>query len=77
MYFCHDCESEFEDPIVIRDFVGYYGSEPAYQRYAGCPYCKSDDVEEMQECYECGDHYLDEDLTEGLCGYCHQEAEEE
>lgn len=49
MYRCDDCGFEFEEPKEYEDFVGYYGSQRAYQTIYLCPECGSDDFFELTE----------------------------
>lgn len=55
MWFCNECDCEFDEPRETSDFhaelagMGGDCSEPMYV----CPNCGSDDIELMEECDLC------------------------
>lgn len=49
MYKCIDCQAEFEEPDMIRECIGEYQGQPAYEYRAICPLCGSYDFEELKE----------------------------
>lgn len=61
MYICLECGEMFED------FTTW--TEPHGEQLCGCPYCKGA-YEEAKECVVCGEYYLEEDLTNGVCEDC-------
>jgi uncharacterized paraquat-inducible protein A len=42
----------------------------AHEMRCGCPYCHSEDVEELYPCHACSALHPYEDLDEGLCPIC-------
>lgn len=48
MMYCHECKNEFDesDMYHYRELVGEFWGAPAYQTYAVCPYCRSDNYDE-------------------------------
>lgn len=50
MYKCNDCGRIFEEPLEIRELMGEYWGAPAYDIFYYCPYCKSDDYDEVTLC---------------------------
>lgn len=70
MYYCDNCDSFFDEPAAEREMMGYYGSAPAYQDFAVCPYCKSDDFEEAKVCEICGEPFIEDDLHDRVCSFC-------
>ena len=58
-YICNNCGTEFTDPVQSRYFNGW--------EYA-CPYCMSEDFEQMIQCECCG-NWVRESEAETDC-YC-------
>lgn len=48
-YYCYDCNREFDTPIRYQGDCELFWGRPTYDYYAGCPYCKSEDIEEISE----------------------------
>lgn len=53
MYRCNDCESEFEKPRHLFEFVGEV-EKRGIQVFHFCPVCGEDDIAEMENCELCG-----------------------
>ena len=76
MWQCNDCKKICEEPskksVCLEDFygVGSEFSDSHYQVIPLCPYCKSEEVDEVEGdfCSMCGDFtsYNDLEDTEGL-----------
>lgn len=47
MYYCFNCEIEFEEPVNLINTHGF--DYPPYETLMGCPACGSDDVGEDEE----------------------------
>ena len=49
-YRCLDCGAIFkvEDSLTVEECVGEFWGQPAYERWAACPHCKSTDLEEYK-----------------------------
>ena len=63
MFKCRDCENTFREP---REIVGGYVGE----RLAECPYCGRTDFDEAEQCEECGEWFLPEEINSGYCNKC-------
>ena len=48
-YYCEDCHADFDEPDVIETDAGEYFGFPAYERIGVCPYCHSENYEEVYE----------------------------
>lgn len=68
MYICMDCHYRFDTPTVMHE--GGYPEEQTEH----CPNCRSMDFEEISECTECGNEFLEENLNHGLCEECVKNA---
>lgn len=61
MYYCEDCDNTF-DNTQKNELV--------------CPFCESNEIEEMQKCQMCEEYFREDDLHDteeyinGGCGYC-------
>lgn len=63
---CHACESDFAQPEKW-----YSGSSIGHAPDGIiCPYCKSDDIEQVENCSVCGKPMFDNELTYGICDPC-------
>lgn len=71
IFYCHDCQNEFQEDEFYyqRELVGEFMGAPAYQTWAYCPHCRSDNYDEYSR--EELDRILygeegeeDEDITE-------------
>lgn len=69
-YICNCCGEVVDDLKEVREFMGYYGSAPAYDSDYVCPYCGSDDLDEAEECECCGEYHRVDELTNGVCDDC-------
>ena len=49
MYRCDGCKRKFDTPISYQGDCEIYYGRPTYDYYDGCPYCKSEDIEEIEE----------------------------
>lgn len=49
MYRCTDCFYEFDEPDMIRECIGEYQGQPAYEHTAVCPSCGSGSFEEVAD----------------------------
>lgn len=43
---CNDCGKTFDEPISWIESRGEFWGSPCFETLYGCPYCKSDDIEE-------------------------------
>lgn len=68
MYWCNQCESEFEELARAQENHGYFHG-PAIETFTVCPCCGDWDVEEMAVCMECGADFLDVE-RHGFCKAC-------
>lgn len=74
MYYCNNCDSEFEDlklkEVNAEDYYGVSGQfmSSHTMTVAECPYCGSDDYEKMAKCPICDEYCREDDMldTEGL-----------
>lgn len=46
-YKCNDCEREFNEPDSYEECMGEFWGSPAYETFYCCPFCGSDDYEEV------------------------------
>ncbi len=53
MFYCNDCNAEFEEPKVYQEFHGL--TEPPYEERWACPNCGSNDFVAMVICKVCGE----------------------
>ena len=49
MFRCNNCEHNFYEPDTYKECMGEFWGMPAYEEFACCPLCKSDDFEEVNE----------------------------
>ena len=70
MYFCINCNGEFEKPKKEIERHGF--SEPPYEEFSVCPFCKSIDIIEIHSvyCKCCGIK-----LKSNKSNYCSKECE--
>ena len=61
MYKCADCGYMFDEGITYTEDYG--------EQKEGCPRCGGY-FEETVRCDECGEQFLEEELTSGLCEEC-------
>ena len=71
-YICEDCGC-----ILDEEWVVFQEDRDTGYKWIECPHCKSDDLSEAHECRECGKVVRDEDLCEGVCEDCFEEAVED
>lgn len=48
-YECNNCGEKFSEPDSYEECVGEYWGAPAYQTFACCPYCGSDDITDYDD----------------------------
>lgn len=89
MYYCNDCNNEFEEPVNRKTtYEREYGVSDLFQTQheylvTECPVCGSDDIEEMKICDCCGEWVPDDfihDTTEminGGVGWCCEQCIED
>lgn len=48
---CYDCNKVFDeaDADSYQEYAGEFWGMPAYETFAKCPFCGSEDVEETDE----------------------------
>ena len=74
MYYCNNCNSEFEylelKEVNTEDYYGVGGQfmSTHTMTISSCPHCGSDDYEEMEKCAMCEEYFRHDDLidTEGM-----------
>ena len=73
MYKCCECGHLFEDgeQAVWEERHGFINGP--FEKWSGCPLCKSD-YEEVRQCKECGDWHTEEELYDGWCEKCLRET---
>lgn len=49
MFKCNDCENSFEELHTYRECMGEFWGMPAYEEFSCCPFCGSDDYEEVEK----------------------------
>jgi hypothetical protein len=76
MYICKDCGEVFAECDTRSEYRGECFGFPAYEDYACCPYCESDDIEEVVVCKRCGKNFGESALTVGLCSKCEKEIQD-
>lgn len=67
IYKCHDCGEAFNEP-KIETWVERQDGDPVRYRLLFCPYCGSEDIDEAEECSECGEYHFE--LFNGICAGC-------
>lgn len=50
MYICLECKAVFEEAEIVKDPVGTFMGETAYEEWAVCPECGETDIEEAAKC---------------------------
>ena len=79
MYYCRDCNTEFERPKEVKDkhseLNGMGGV--TYETFCVCPNCGSDWIEEMEKCEMCGEWSVDLELfgRTDICDECRKKIE--
>ena len=76
MFKCYQYERVFEEPEYGSELLGEYFGVPASIDLACCPFCKGE-FEEVVQCAECGEWCFEDDLDDGICENCIEEAKEE
>ena len=70
MYYCENCREEFDEPRIEKttyeDFyeIGAEFPNKTEMNLEKCPYCGSDEFEEMETCDKCGEYCLECDLVD-------------
>lgn len=70
MLICDDCKRVFERPNGVREKVGEYWGQPAYQTVDVCPFCHSDSISEAVKCEICGEYYTRDEMDGDVCDGC-------
>ena len=67
MYRCLDCDSIFDEheSDTVEEYMGDYGSAPAYETWSACPFCNSTDLELFDPDLELDDEF-EEDYDDDL-----------
>lgn len=73
MFKCCECGHLFEEgeQAVWEERHGL--DTPPYEKWSGCPLCKSD-YEEVHQCKECGNWHTEDELYDGWCEKCLRET---
>ena len=73
MYRCCNCGNLFEEgeQAVWEERHGFI--DGPFEKWSGCPLCKSD-YEEVHQCNECGDWHTENELYDGWCEKCLRET---
>ena len=73
MYRCANCGHLFEEgeQAVWEERHGFI--DGPFEKWSGCPLCKSD-YEEVRQCKECGDWHTENELYDGWCEKCLRET---
>ena len=71
-YFCLDCKGSCESNELgsYSECVGEFWGSPAYQSFAVCPYCGSEEIVEAMECKVCGTVYPEDEIHGAVCDEC-------
>lgn len=91
MYYCNNCDEQFEEPkinkIIFEEYYGVSNLFPDRHKVdlEVCPNCGDDNIEEMMTCDCCGEWNKQDDLedTEGranggvgyLCPQCIEDCD--
>lgn len=69
MYRCENCGHLFEEgeQAVWEEKHGFI--DGPFEKWSGCPLCKSD-YEEVRQCKECEEWHTEDELYSGLCESC-------
>ena len=73
MYRCENCGNLFEDGEQAVWEERHELDSPPYEKFSGCPICKSD-YEEVHQCKECGEWHTEDELYDGWCEKCLRET---
>lgn len=76
MWICTDCKEEFSSPnqTVYEEPCEYWGAQVSETIVVQtCPYCGSEDIEEVQACQICGSATPSYDKD--FCEQCHRDFE--
>ena len=75
MFKCCDCGHLFEEGEQTRwtESRGECWGSSCNESMQGCPLCKGN-YEEVKLCKECGDWHTEDELTNGLCDQCIENA---
>ena len=73
MFKCCECGHLFEDgeQAVWEEKHGFI--DGPFEKWSGCPLCKSD-YEEVHQCKKCGDWHTENELYDGWCEKCLRET---
>lgn len=75
MMLCKDCNCAFDEFNIVWDteYETIEGRSFPIFEHACCPYCRSEEIEEAEECECCGEWVPKEDMHvdfEGFCNDC-------
>ena len=62
MYFCNECKGTFEEPKETEDFTSEYWGAVVHHTTTVCPFCGSEEIDEMNKCDICGEY-----IAPGVC----------
>ena len=51
-YICYECGKKFNQPKVVEECIGEYGSLPYFEPFVYCPCCGSEEIDDMEEVYD-------------------------
>ena len=73
MFKCCECGHLFEDgeQAVWEEKHGFI--DGPFEKWSGCPLCKSD-YEEVHQCKECDEWHTEDELYDGWCEKCLRET---
>ncbi len=73
MYRCENCRHLFEEGEQAAWEEKHGLDTPPYEKWSGCPLCRSG-YEEVYQCKKCGDWHAKSELYEGWCEKCLRES---
>lgn len=71
MWRCVDCEAEFEEAAAYIEKHGW--ESPPYEKWQCCPFCGSQDLEQLHLCSLCGEskpYHKMSDSDDAVCETC-------
>ena len=76
MFKCYDCGATFDEPKTYREQMGEHFGVPAYDTFACCPHCNGS-FDEAVQCEKCEEYFFADELNDGICDECLEEAKNE
>ena len=74
MFLCDNCGALLENPVSLHEYHDEV-EDHRIEEYHGCPYCKSDQVFEAEQCTICGEYVSHDyiELNDGsiVCSNCY------